>query len=580
LVDRSAKRIRAGPGEAIRVKGIGLRSPRRLSRGRISVAAVTALVLMLGVAGFAAWATHSVVRDQERRLLKERAGEVSLVFTSAIGTLSTSLNSTLAVLRATGPSAAAFAKATAQDGQPSSAATAPTLALVSRQPGGALGVVASNGAALKVGQVLSGARAAALGRAGSVAPTSTGVLGSGSNRALGFALKATKIPGATGDLYLYRETPLGKLSAGRQAASAPFHEVDVVLYASPTAKPDQLLISTAGGSIPTAGSRFVPQSAGADRWLLGVRPKSSLVGSVASNAWWVVLLAIAIAGLLLASMIQFAIRRRDVALSLYAAEHQQAETLQRSLLPSLPELPGLDLAARYEAGGVGQQVGGDWFDVFGLPDGGAGFAIGDVMGHDLEAAAAMSQVRAALRAYAYTGARPSEVLTRLDNFVITFDLTQLVSVVYGVLSPVAPDGSRTVRFANAGHLPPLLQGPDGRVTALDDGRSVVIGVPYVETRIEASRVIEPGSTLLLFTDGLLEAPDRSLAETIPELERTVAGHPPSAGCDALCDTVLAARTDQSLRDDIALLAVRLEPALTHYERESDSRRAGALGSRT
>ncbi|MCW2549695.1 MAG: hypothetical protein JWN96_4155 [Mycobacterium sp.] len=538
------------------------------------MAALTALLLMLVVSGLSAWATHTVVRDQERRLLNERAGEVGLVFTSAVGSLTSSLDSVLAVLRVTGATPAAFAKAAAAE----ASTPGSTVALVSRQPSGSFSVVAASGSLLKPGEVLSGVRSAALGHAAAAAATFTGVIGSGSSRSLGFAQKVTGIPGASSPLYLYRELALGPLSAGQQAGTAPFHEVDVVLYASPKVNPAQLLISTAGGSIPTEDARFVPQKAGADTWLLGVRAKASLVGGVAANAWWVVLIAIAIAGLLLASMIQFAIRRRDVALSLYAAEHKQAETLQRSLLPSLPELPGLDLAARYEAGGVGQQVGGDWFDVFGLPDGGAGFAIGDVMGHDLEAAAAMSQVRAALRAYAYDGATPSEVLTRLDNFVMTFELTQLVSVVYGILSPVAPDGSRTVRFANGGHLPPLLQGPDGAVTALDDGRSVVIGVPFVEARVEATRVLLPGSTLLLFTDGLLEAPDRSLAETIPALERTVAGHAPAAGCDALCDTVLAARRDQTQRDDIALLALRLEPSASGNVVTPRGQEAGAVGS--
>jgi hypothetical protein len=529
---------------------------------------------MFVVAGLSALATHTVVRDQERRLLNERASEVSLVFTSALGSATTSLDSVSAVLRVTGPTPNAFAKAAAAAGP----AAGETVALVRRQPGGAFDVLATSGSSFKVGEILGGARRSALSRAAKAGPTSTGVLGSGKARSLGFAQQVTGIPGATSPAYLYREVALGALSGGKQASKAAFHEVDVVLYASPTMDPAQLLISTSGGPIPTKDARFVPLKAGADTWLLGVRPKASLVGGVASNAWWVVLIAIAIAGLLLASMIQFAIRRRDVALSLYAAEHQQAETLQRSLLPSLPELPGLDLAARYEAGGVGQQVGGDWFDVFGLPDGGAGFAIGDVMGHDLEAAAAMSQVRAALRAYAYDGGAPGEVLTRLDEFVMTFELTQLVSVIYGVLSPVAPDGSRTVRYANAGHLPPLLQDPDGAVIALDDGRSVVIGVPFVEARVEATRSVQAGSTLLLFTDGLLEAPDRSLAETIPALERTVAGHPPAAGCDALCDRVLAARPEQTLRDDIALLAVRLEPTASGPVLTPELPAAGAVGS--
>jgi serine phosphatase RsbU (regulator of sigma subunit) len=533
-------------------------SPRK--SGRISAAAATALVIMIAISSLAAWGTHSVVRDQERRLLNERAGEVGLVFTSSVGSVTNSFNSIVGSLRVTTFSQRAFAKSASSDTS-QAAASKPTLAFV-RQEAAGYRVIGVHGPLLKMNQLLTGPRAAALRVASDKLPTATGVLGSGAARSLGFALRATGISGVTGNVFLYRETFLGKLSAGRQAASAPFHEVDVVLYASAKADPRQLLISTTGGSIPSDNTRFLAQQAAASTWLLGVHAKGSLVGTVASNAWWVVFVGIAVAGLLLASMIQFAVRRRDVALSLYAAEHQQAETLQRSLLPSLPSLPGLDLAARYEAGGVGQQVGGDWFDVFPLPGGGAGFAIGDVMGHDLEAAAAMSQVRAALRAYAYDGASPIEVLTRLDNFVLTFDLTQLVSVVYGILSPVHREGTRTVTFANAGHLPPLMQAPDGSVSALVDGASVVIGVPFVEQRIQATRLLQAGSTLLLFTDGLLEAPDLSLAETIPALERTVAGHLPADGCDALCDRVLAARVhqEQAQRDDIALLALRLEPS--------------------
>jgi hypothetical protein len=532
---------------------------------------------MFVASGLAAWATHSVVRDQERRLLKERAGEVSQLFSSSVGSVTNSFNSFIAVLRITGYSPNAFVKAAAADTS-QAAAAAPTIALVRRQAAG-FQVITVHGPALKANQLLDDARASALESSQEKVPTATGVLGTGAARSLGYAIKATGIPGLTGDFYLFREVELGTLSAGRQAATAPFHEVDVVLYASAKADPRHLLISTTGGPLPTDGTQFLPQKAGASTWLLGVRAKGSLVGGVAAKAWWVVLVAVAVAGLLLASMIQFAIRRRDVALSLFAAEHKQAETLQLSLLPTLPELPGLELAARYQPGGAGQRVGGDWFDVFPLPDGGVGFAIGDVMGHDLEAAAAMSQVRAALRAYAYTGASASEVLTRLDSFVVTFELTQLVSVVYGVLQAAAPDGSRSVHFANAGHLPPLLQGPDGSVVALDDGRSVVIGVPFVEARDEATRVLQPGSTLLLFTDGLLEAPDRSLAETIPALEHTMAHHLPADGCDALCDAVLAARPDQSQRDDIALLALRLAPGVLRTASESGERGPRVLRSR-
>jgi hypothetical protein len=376
---------------------------------------------------------------------------------------------------------------------------------------------------------------------------------------IGFTVDASAAVGGIDHDVLYRESLLGKLSAGRQAGSAPFHEVSVVLYADASMAPAQLIISTTGGALPAKGSRYTKEPIGASTWLVGVRAKGSLVGGVAANAWWIVLLAGVGVALLLAALIEFAVRRRDAALALYAAEHQQAETLQRSLLPSLPKLPDLELAARYLAGGAGQKVGGDWFDVFALTDGGVGFVIGDVIGHDLEAAASMSQVRAALRAYAYEGDDPAEVLSRLDRLVQTFELTELVSVVYGVLSPLHQDGSRALRLANAGHLPPLLQDPSGAVTEITGGTSVVIGVPYVEERTQTEQVLAPGSTLLLFTDGLLEGPDLSLAETLPQLARVVAAHPPDAGCEALCDRVLASRPNPTQRDDIALLALRLQP---------------------
>ncbi|HEX4016958.1 MAG TPA: PP2C family protein-serine/threonine phosphatase [Frankiaceae bacterium] len=529
------------------------------SLGRLSVATIAAVVITVGAAGFGAWATHSIVRDQERRLLTERASEVGLLFTSSIGGITSSLTSTRGVLQATDGSSTAFERAV-KDQVDAGKASQTTLALLAPVAGGGYRVVAEAGPMLKVGQVITGERAAAFDATrGTPLLVSTPVVGSGVDRAIGFAINASAAVGGIDNDVLYRESSLGTLSAGRQAGSAPFHEVNVVLYASNTRAPEQLIISTTGGALPTGGAHYTPEKIGATTWLLGVSAKGSLVGGVATNAWWILLLVAIAAALLLAALIEFAVRRRDAALALYVAEHQQAETLQRSLLPSLPQLPDLELAARYLAGGAGQKVGGDWFDAFALTDGSVGFAIGDVIGHDLEAAAAMSQVRAALRAYAYEGGEPAEVLSQLDRLVLTFELTQLVSVVYGVLSPLGEDGSRTLRLANAGHLPPLLQDPVGQVTEITDGASVVIGVPYDEARAQTEQVLAPGSTLLLFTDGLLEGPDLSLTETIPQLVRVVAAHPLEAGCEALCDRVLESRPNLTQRDDIALLALRLQP---------------------
>jgi serine phosphatase RsbU (regulator of sigma subunit) len=135
-----------------------------------------------------------------------------------------------------------------------------------------------------------------------------------------------------------------------------------------------------------------------------------------------------------------------------------AETLQRSLLPErLPELPGLDFAARYLAGSADAQVGGDWYDVIALRDGQAGIAIGDVVGHGLDAAARMARLQNALRAYALEGLRPSLVLERMNGFAREVSGGPMATVLYGV---VDPDEGR-LRIATAGHPPVLVIGPGG-----------------------------------------------------------------------------------------------------------------------
>ena len=190
---------------------------------------------------------------------------------------------------------------------------------------------------------------------------------------------------------------------------------------------------------------------------------------------------------------------------LYSKEHDVAVALQRSMLPALPDVPGLETSAHYFAGSDRADVGGDWYDVLPLPDGSVGVAIGDVMGHDLTAAAAMGQLRSVLRSYAWEGHRPADVLDRLDRLVQGLGMAQLATCVYGRLERV--EGGALLHYANAGHLPPVVQGRDGAVQVLDGGKSVLIGAPGRADgtgRADASAYLSRGSTLLLYTDGLVE----------------------------------------------------------------------------
>jgi PAS domain S-box-containing protein len=244
---------------------------------------------------------------------------------------------------------------------------------------------------------------------------------------------------------------------------------------------------------------------------------------------------------------------------LYQREHEVAEALQRSLLPDLPEVPGLDVAAKYLAGSTAAQVGGDWYDVFRLPDGAVGIAVGDVMGHDLTAAAAMGQLRSVLQSYAWQGSAPAVVLDRLDQLVQGLDMAQLATCLYGRLELPALGGGQpgtgVLRLANAGHLPPAVRHADGSVRLLRDGVSLLVGAVLGTERVETEEAVGPGTTLVLYTDGLVEHRGRDLDDGLAALERVLAEAPEDA--QGVLDAVLAELADGELEDDVAVLVVRL-----------------------
>jgi serine phosphatase RsbU (regulator of sigma subunit) len=239
------------------------------------------------------------------------------------------------------------------------------------------------------------------------------------------------------------------------------------------------------------------------------------------------------------------------------SDHHIAETLQLGMSSSISDLPGMTCAARYLTGAEEAQVGGDWYDVFPLPDGAVAVAIGDTMGHDVHAAVAMGQLRSVLRSYAYDGSSPSAVLDRLDRLVQGFEMTPFATAFYGRLV-LDRDGAMLV-FSNAGHPPPLLLLADGSVQQLHGGGSHAIGAPLPEvTRADAAALLPTGSTLVLFTDGLVERKDLDLSSGLTLLAQAIAAHPPTDPPDTLCDRLLNTLLPEGQRDDITLLAVRVD----------------------
>ncbi|MFF9814843.1 PP2C family protein-serine/threonine phosphatase [Streptomyces sp. NPDC014006] len=240
-------------------------------------------------------------------------------------------------------------------------------------------------------------------------------------------------------------------------------------------------------------------------------------------------------------------------------EHNRdiAETLQRALLTDLPTTPGLRLAARYLPATYGLNIGGDWYDAFLQPDGSLITVVGDVTGHGLHAAVMMSQLRTALRAYAVDGSSPGRLLTRLHEF-----LHHLQPDLYAtaVIARFHPDEA-TLTWAAAGHPPPVLRGPDGRVRILDDKPGAMLGIPLRQEIADHAVPVAPGSTLALYTDGLVERRAHGIDPGIGRLADALGDFPGAElarDLESAADLILPPLLSDSERDDdVCLLLCHL-----------------------
>ena len=263
-----------------------------------------------------------------------------------------------------------------------------------------------------------------------------------------------------------------------------------------------------------------------------------------------------------ASLLQVAADRAALAIErarLFEREHRIAQQLQRSLLPErLPSVAGLRLAARYLPGGAGTEVGGDWYDALALPGGRLALVMGDVAGRGVAAATTMGQLRSALRAYALELSdppRPGRVLERLNRFQLLLGTDSMATVVLLVLDPSAG----TVRYASAGHPPPMVVGANG-VAFLDGARSVPLGALDDATFPEGEATLEPGATVVLYTDGLVERRGQSLEEGFERLRAAVAAadREPEKLCEAILGGTLGAATSS---DDVTFVVANAPETL-------------------
>jgi serine phosphatase RsbU (regulator of sigma subunit) len=248
---------------------------------------------------------------------------------------------------------------------------------------------------------------------------------------------------------------------------------------------------------------------------------------------------------------------------LHEQQRRLAEGLQRSLLTAPPEPDHAEIVVRYRPAMEVAEVGGDWYDAFLQPSGATMVVIGDVVGHDTAAAAAMGQLRGMLRGIAYReGPGPAAVLTELDAAIQGLGMGTMATAAIARVEQTPEErtaGLTRLRWSNAGHPPPLLLHADGRIEELTHPRAeLMLGVDPTSRRTDSVVTVERGATLLLYTDGLVEGRDLPLDEGIDRLRSALAelADEPLA---VLCDEVIERLRPEGLQDDVALVAVRLHP---------------------
>ncbi|NED82588.1 SpoIIE family protein phosphatase [Streptomyces sp. SID11233] len=243
---------------------------------------------------------------------------------------------------------------------------------------------------------------------------------------------------------------------------------------------------------------------------------------------------------------------------LYEQEHDLAEGLQQAMLPRrIPEVPGAQTAVRYRSARLGRDIGGDWYDVIPLPGGRVGAVIGDVQGHDTHAAAVMGQLRIVLRAYAAEGHSPATVMARASVFLHELDTDRFATCTYAE----ADLTTGVVQLVRAGHVDPLVREADGSCRKVPVEGGLPLGLSAMFGRLEypvSTVELDPGQTMVLFTDGLVELPGADLDEGTQLLADMVRNGPQDLQelADRLCEWV----DERGGEDDVAVLLLRRRAA--------------------
>ncbi|MGO9456978.1 MAG: PP2C family protein-serine/threonine phosphatase [Acidimicrobiales bacterium] len=369
---------------------------------------------------------------------------------------------------------------------------------------------------------------------------------------LGFA----EYPTGDSNFIVYAESELPAHRRLVIPSNSPFGQLNYALYLGPHATPSQLIASTV--PLPIQGLRARASVAfGNTSATVVATPRVQLSSSLSGNLPWIVLGAGIVITLASVATIEFVGRRRRQAemlarelRRLHAEQRSIATTLQHALLPeSVPEVPGLELAAHYLPGTQGVEVGGDWYDFVPLDNERLVFVVGDVSGRGVRAASVMASLRFAGHGFALEGHPPHVIIERLRTLLDLESNGYFATVLCGLVDVARHE----LLLSNAGHPPPILCSPDA-CSAVSVPPAPPVGVSTRSPDESTRFTVPPLSTIVAYTDGLIERREETLNSGIQRLER--AAEQQQEHLDALLESIISDLTKGSPSDDVAVIGVR------------------------
>jgi hypothetical protein len=520
-------------------------------RWRLHVLSAVAAVIGLAVVGSLVWLADVANEHTQEHLLQLQAGEAGIILGEASSTIKTPLETAAGIADVSAGNRAEIVRYLGGDVGTHGGSLFRSLSVWRLSAAGPVRVL-SLGVAPEIG-----VHSPVLARFLDAVPdpdtlTVKGLIGR-SPPSLGFAVESL---GATPRYVVYAEVALPAHRHATVPVASAFHELGFALYLGRHARPAELIESTAT-RVPTSGpvtTVMVPfGTATFDFVAWATQP---LGGAVLPSLPWIILGVGVVLVATGAVMTEWLVRRRRLAerlarenRRLYTEQRSIAQKLQEALLPKvLPQVEGMEIAARYISGDPAADIGGDWYDVIRCDDRSFVFAVGDVSGRGVPAANTMASLHYAIRAYAAQGDDPQTILGKLTELLDVARDGHFATVLLGHVDV----RDRRLTIANAGHLPPLLVS-GGEASYVETANGGPIGVT-TDVRYRATTVQLPaGASLLVYTDGLVERRGEILDAGLERLRLVVAGG--RADCRSLLDAA-ASLSSEGFGDDVAMLALR------------------------